>query len=89
MIFSRSNINYLYVFLITIYAFSINWISANLGVMPIDTFAFFDTAYSILNNKLPLRDFWIFTGIAVDYLQSLFFLLFGESWRSYVFTLPF
>ena len=89
MIFSRSNINYLYVFLITIYAFLINWISANLGVMPIDTFAFFDTGYSILNNKLPLRDFWIFTGIVVDYLQSLFFLLFGESWRSYVFHASF
>ena len=44
---------------------------------------------SILNNKLPIRDFWIFTGIVVDYFQSFFFLLFGESWKSYVFHASF
>ena len=89
MIFLRSNTNYFFVFLISIFAFSINWFSANTGVMPIDTFAFFDTGYSILNNKLPIRDFWIFTGIVVDYFQSFFFLLFGESWKSYVFHASF
>ena len=84
MITSRINLNYLGIFLLTIYAFSINWFSANVGVMPIDTFAFFDTGFSILKNKLPIRDFWIFTGLVVDYLQALFFWLFGENWSSYV-----
>ena len=84
MISSRINLNYLGIFLLTIYAFSINWFSANVGVMPIDTFAFFDTGFSILKNKLPIRDFWIFTGLVVDYLQALFFWLFGENWSSYV-----
>ena len=66
--------NPLYVILISIYAFLINWISGNVGVMPIDTFAFFDTSYSILEGKYPIRDFWIFSGLLLDYLQALFFL---------------
>ena len=63
--------------LLIIYSFGINWFSGNIGVLPIDTFAFFDTSFSILKNKLPIRDFWIFTGLITDYLQALFFYLFG------------
>ena len=76
--------NSLYVILISIYAFLINWISGNIGVMPIDTFAFFDTSYSILEGKYPIRDFWIFSGLLLDYLQALFFILIGENWTAYV-----
>ena len=69
---------------ISIYAFYINWLSANMGVMVIDTFSFFDSSFSILQNKLPIRDFWAFTGIFVDYMQAIFFLVFGKNWNSYV-----
>ena len=79
------NINFFSLVVLAIYSFTINWFSGNIGVMPIDTFAFFDTSFSILKNKLPIRDFWIFTGLTVDYIQSLFFFLFGLSWKSYVF----
>ena len=72
-------------FALAFYAFLVNWFSGNIGVMPIDTFGFFDTGYSILKNKLPIRDFWVFTGLLVDYFQAFFFLLFGPSWKSYVF----
>ena len=89
MISSKKYLNYLGIFLLSIYAFWINWFSANVGVMAIDTFAFFDTAFSILKNKIPIRDYWIFTGIVVDYFQALFFLIFGESWRSYIFHASF
>ena len=85
MIFTRTNLSYLPILLIIIYAFFINWISANVGVMPVDTFGFFDTGYSILKNKLPIRDFWAFSGIVIDYFQAFFFLIFGESWKSYIF----
>jgi len=71
--------------LLAVYAFLINWVSGNSGVMPIDTFGFFDSGFSILKNKLPIRDFWIFTGLVVDYFQALFFLIFGPSWKSYIF----
>ena len=60
-------------FSLAVYAFLVNWVSGNTGVMPIDTFGFFDTGFSILKNKLPIRDFWIFTGLVVDYFQALFF----------------
>ena len=65
--------NFLYIAFIGIFAFLINWMSGNLGVMPIDTFAFFDTAYSILLNKHPFKDIWVTTGPFVDYLQAFFF----------------
>ena len=89
MISSKKYLNYLGIFLLSIYAFWINWFSANVGVMAIDTFAFFDTGFSILKNKIPIRDYWIFTGIVGDYFQALFFLIFGESWRSYIFHASF
>ena len=81
--------NFYIPFLLAAYAFLINWVSGNLGVMPIDTFGFFDSGFSILKNKLPVRDFWIFTGLVVDYLQALFFLIFGSSWKSYIFHASF
>lgn len=78
------NFNFLATAFITFYAFAINWMSGNLGVMPIDTFGFFDSGTSILHNKLPIRDFWVFTGILVDYFQAFFFLVFGQNWVSYI-----
>ncbi len=76
--------NYTYIIVISLYSFSINYFYANIGVFPIDTFAFFDTAYSILQDRHPFKDYWITTGPLVDYLQALFFLLFGSNWKSYV-----
>ena len=57
MISQRANLNYLLILLLIIYAFLINWISANIGILPIDTFAFFDSGFNILNDKLLLRLF--------------------------------
>ena len=37
-----------------------------------------------MNGQLPIRDYWAYTGLTVDYLQSLFFLIFGSNWNSYV-----
>ena len=79
------NINFFTPIVLIIYSFLINWFSGNIGALPIDTFGFFDTSYSILKNKLPIRDFWIFTGLVVDYLQAGFFFIFGASWKSYIF----
>jgi len=69
---------------ILVYAYIINWLSGNIGVMPIDSFGFFDTGHSILNGKLPIRDFWIFTGLLVDYMEAFFLLLFGNNWNSHL-----
>ncbi len=76
--------NYFYIFFISFYSFLVNWFSGNIGLLPIDTFGFFDTGFSILNGKIPIRDYWAYTGITVDYLQSIFFLFFGNKWSSYL-----
>lgn len=75
---------YLYFLFLFVFAFTLNWFSGNTGVIPIDTFGFFDTGYSILKNNLPIKDVWIHTGLVVDYIQSVFFLLLGNSWNSYL-----
>ena len=77
-------VKYFNITIIIFFSFLINWFSANIGVMPIDSFGFFDTGYNILNGQLPIRDYWAYTGLTVDYLQSLFFLIFGNNWNSYI-----
>lgn len=69
---------------ISAYAYLINWYSGNIGVLPIDSFGFLDTGYSILKGHLPIRDFWIFTGLTVDYMESIFLYLFGNNWNSHL-----
>lgn len=69
---------------ISIYAFYINWLSGNIGIIPIDSFGFLDTGHSILKGKLPIKDFWIFTGLVVDYMEAFFLLIFGNNWNSHL-----
>ena len=69
---------------IIIYAFYINWMSGSVGIIPIDSFGFFDTGFSILKNKLPIRDFWIFTGLIVDYMEAFFLMLIGNNWKGHL-----
>ena len=70
--------------LLIIFSFYFNYYYANLGVFPIDTFAFFDTGYNILNGRHPFKDIWVTTGPFVDYLQAFFFKIFGLNWSSYI-----
>ena len=77
-------INIIFFIALTVFSIFINIHYGNIGVFPIDTFAFFDTAYSILLNKHPFKDIWITTGPFVDYAQAFFFKLFGINWLSYL-----
>ena len=67
-----------------IFSLSINYYYANIGVFPIDTFAYFDTAFNILNDQHPFKDTWVTVGPLLDYIQAGFFKLFGVNWFSYV-----
>ena len=69
---------------ISIYSYLVNWQSGNIGIIPIDSFGFLDTGFSITKGHLPVRDFWIFTGLLVDYMEALFLLLFGNNWNSHL-----
>ena len=62
----------------------INQFSGFRGVFPADTFAFFDTGYRILNGETPFKDYWLVSGLFIDYFQALLFLIFGISWKSYI-----
>ena len=77
--------NYIiYIFLAT-FAFYINYFFGNIGLFPIDTFSFFDTGYLITKGYHPIKDFWVISGIFGDYVQALFFLIFGNNWNAYLF----
>ncbi len=73
-----------FIILIVIFAFYINYYYANKGLYPIDTFSFFDTGYYITEGQHPVKDFWVISGIFIDYLQAFFFSIFGYNWNAYV-----
>ena len=78
-------INHTYIILIVLFSFLINWHYSKYGVFPIDSFLHYDSAYRILNGEYPIKDFWVVSGIFVDYLQALFFKILGVNWYSYIF----
>ena len=47
--------------------------TGNRGVFPIDSFSHFDSGYRILNGEHPFKDYWIVSGVFMDYLQSFIF----------------
>ena len=68
-----------------VFSFSINYWTGSRGVFPVDTFVHFDPGVRILQGELPLRDFWVVHGVVVDLIQSIFFSIFGENWKAYIF----
>ena len=79
---SRSD--YIYISILFILSFFINWHYAKNGVFPIDSFYHYDTGYRILNGEFPIKDYWVTTGIFVDFLEALFFYVFGTKWFSHI-----
>ena len=61
-------------FIIFLVSFLLNKNYANIGVFPIDTFYHFDAGFRVLNGEYPIKDFWVVSGIFVDYLEAFFFL---------------
>ena len=54
------------------------------GVYPIDSFIIFNSGYNVYNGVHPFKDYWSISGPILDYIQALFFLIFGLNWKSYV-----
>lgn len=83
LFFNKSNI---YIFLIIFfYSFLINFYYAHFGVFPVDTFLHYDSSFRILKNEYPVRDYWIVSGFVLDFIQSIFFKIFGVNWFAYLF----
>ena len=74
-----------YLILISAISFYINWKYSAYGVYPIDTFFHYDSAYRILNGEYPIKDYWVVSGVVVDFLQAFFFKILNVSWNSYIF----
>lgn len=79
-----NNTNLLYVLILVIFSFFINFYYSSLGSFPIDTFLHYDSSSRILNGELPVRDFWVVSGLTVDFIQAFFFKIFGVNWYAYV-----
>ena len=75
--------------IILVFAFYINFYYSNIGLYPIDTFSFFDAGYNVTQGYHPIKDYWVISGILVDYIQAIFFYIFGPNWNSYVFHASF
>ena len=80
-IYSPDRINYL---ILVILSFFINFYYSNLGVLPQDTFAYYDTGYRVLNGAIPFKDYWTVSGPFIDYLQAILFSIFSVSWEAYI-----
>ena len=76
-------------FIIFFISFLLNKYYANLGVFPIDTFFHFDTGFRVLNGEYPVKDFWVVSGILVDYLEAFFFLHIGSQLENTRFSFLF
>ena len=78
-------------FVIFLFLFSLlfNQYYGNQGIFPPDSFAHFDTGFRILIGEYPFRDYWLVSGPLGDYLQALFFYLFGVNWQSYILQASF
>tara|TARA_Y100000590_G_scaffold190116_1_gene216387 strand:- start:565 stop:2142 length:1578 start_codon:yes stop_codon:yes gene_type:complete len=72
------------IFFLFIFSLLINQYYGNKGVFPLDSFSHFDPGYRILIGEYPFRDYWIIEGLIIDYLQSIFFYIFGVNWQSYI-----
>jgi len=83
--FIYKNQNIIFILLISFFSILINLYYGYRGIFPIDSFLIFDSGYNVLNGSYPFKDYWSITGPLLDYIQALFFFIFGINWFSYIF----
>lgn len=71
--------------IVILFSISINQYYGNKGIFPIESTAYFDTAYRILQGDIPFKDYWLVSGMFIDYVQTVFFWLFGINFQVYIF----
>ena len=75
---------FLSILLLGTFSFLINYHYGFIGLMPMDNTVLYNGGYRILNGYIPFTDYWLVTGPLLDYLNALFFQLFGLSWNSFI-----
>jgi len=76
--------NKIYILFLFFFSIIINQYYGNRGAFPLDSFHFFDSGYRIQNGDVPFIDYWLVKGVLLDYIQAIFFYIFGLNWQSYV-----
>ena len=82
--FNLRNKKFYYFIILLIFSILFNQYYGFKGVFPEDSFLTFNSGYDTLNGKYPFKDFYTTTGPLLDFIQALFFKIFGVSWFSYV-----
>ena len=67
----------IFITILILFSLLINQYYGNRGIFPVDSFAHFDTGFRILSGEYPFKNYWIISGPFVDYIQAIFFYLFG------------
>ena len=75
-----NKLDYIFITLLFIFSFAINWNFAKYGAFPIDSFYHYDPGYRIANGEFPVKDYWVTTGIFVDFIEAFFFSILGANW---------
>ena len=76
-------LKYILTFLLLIISVTVNTYFGSIGVFPIDSFAFFDSANILNQGFVPFKDYWVMNGFMIDIIQSIFFKYFGVNWQVY------
>ena len=80
----NQNVTTILIILLFSFGFFVNFFYGSLGVFPIDTFLHYDSGYRILNGEYPIKDFWIVSGLFVDFFAALLFKIFGVNWYTHI-----
>ena len=75
---------YLPILLLGTFSFLVNYHYGFIGLMPMDNTVLYNGGYRVLNGYIPFTDYWLVTGPLLDYLNALFFQLFGLSWNAFI-----
>ena len=73
-----------YFIILLFFSISINQYYGFIGINPLDGLVLFNSGYDVLNGHFPFKDYWTLTGPLIDFIQAIFFKIFGVSWFSYV-----
>ena len=76
--------NLISVFLLGVFSFFVNYHYGFIGIMPMDNTVLFNGGFRVLKGYVPFTDYWLVTGPLLDYMNALFFKLFGLSWSTFI-----
>ena len=81
----KTHKNLIYLTLVILISIICNQYYGYIGILPIDSFLIFNSGFDFLNGYLPFKDYWTIKEPFIDFLQAIFFKIFGVSWFAYVF----